>query len=143
MPSTMMMTTTMVTAIHKATATIAAAAVIVGGGGDISFREEILKKINDDRIAAVKRRATKRRAETDLEFFSIVKRFVEMLPLHSGLQDGSNSAPKSHFKRCVNSCHFLWFLPRCTEFIFQHHRFKMQLPSGQPIRAYLRCGVGE
>ena len=139
----MMMTTTMVTAIHKATATIAAAAVIVGGGGDISFREEILKKINDDRIAAVKRRATKRRAETDLEFFSIVKRFVEMLPLHSGLQDGSNSAPKSHFKRCVNSCHFLWFLPRCTEFIFQHHRFKMQLPSGQPIRAYLRCGVGE
>ena len=139
----MMMTTTMVTAIHKATATIAAAAVIVGGGGDISFREEILKKINDDRIAAVKRRATKRRAETDLEFFSIVKRFVEMLPLHSGLQAGSNSAPKCHFKRCVNSCHLLWFLPRCTEFIFQHHRFKMQLPSGQPIRAYLRCGVGE
>ena len=52
-----------------------------------------MKKINDDRggaaVAAGRgRRATKRGAETDLEFFPIVKRFVEMLPPHSVGRDG-------------------------------------------------------
>ena len=136
MPSTAMMT--MVTAIHKATATIAAAAVIVGGGGDISFREEILKK--SMMIAAVKRRATKRRAATDLEFFSIVKRFVEMLPRSafwiSVVQN--DASVKILYLETISRKNVPQF-----ESIFQQVRFEMKPQSRQTIRASHRRGVGE
>ena len=138
-------TATMVTAIHKATA-IAAAAVIVGGGGgggDISFREEILKK--SMMIAAVKRRATKRRAETDLEFFSIVKRFVEMLPRSafwiSGVQAGTKVQNDASVKILYLETIYVHIEEKCT--IFQQVTFEMKPQSRQTIRASHRRGVGE
>ena len=151
----MMMTATMVTAIHKATA-VAAAAVIVGGGGggggsgsggDISFRKEILKK--SMMIAAVKRRATKRRAETDLEFFSIVKRFVEMLPRSafwiSGVQAGTKVQNDASVKILYLETIYGHIEENVPQFesIFQHVRFEVKPQCRQTIRASHRRGVGE